>query len=1027
MSRQHHSTESGRRVGPAQRPELPEVDRREFSRLMAASLALAGATTTGCRYWPEQHVVPRITREHHRPPGKAVWFASGFEFRGVVNGLLAKSLDGRPIKIEGNPEHPCSLGGTDVWMQSSILDLYDPIRSRHAIRRPVDRRESAVTGAAAARQMQVVDRSQAEAWLRDLLRQAETKGGRGLFVLTQPHSSLSLERLRRQIRMRFPEVSWHVYDPLDRDNEYQASRRVFGTPLRIDYDFSMFDTVVAFDADVLGLHPAHLKWSRQWADHRVPESPIYSQWICVESTWTTTGAAADRRIGLSPEKIEQLIFGLVDALNGTSTVSLPAELQSVVDTLVERLRRSRLALLAAGEGLSPEAIAAVAYLNHAINPNWKGFTFYEEPLAGAETSVESLQRLTAAIDEDRVETLLILGGNPVFDAPADLEFEQRLKTLAKRGKTTVHYSYYDDETSQQCQWHLPAAHYLEGWADGRGWDGTFTVGQPLIRPLFDGWTLLELHLLLAGSSDDPMSYLRETAASRYRVETDKAWRQLLHDGFAGDSAFATVRPEWQLAGPPQPSSPSTTERCIRFLADRKVYDGRFANNAWLQELPDPITKLTWGNAAQIGPVDARQLGLVDGDWIQILLEDDRSIELPVTILPGQAEGCIGVPLGYGRRSGHIAEGVGVDVQRIRTAGQRYWMPVGNVQRAGRRQRLPMTQEPFTTDEIARWGLQTRVGRQQQPGMLVREATWDAYRRDPKIIDRPVHVPEPAPMFDPPHDFSTPHAWGMSIDLNRCLGCNACVVACQAENNVPVVGPANVLQNREMHWLRIDRYFKGSPGAEAEVVHVPVACAHCEDAPCEQVCPVAATVHDTEGLNAMVYNRCVGTRYCANNCPYKVRRFNYFDYHASDPRAPARPWLDWPDKQTPEEVSELRQLGFNPDVTVRMRGVMEKCTYCVQRISAARIQARVEHQQRLRDSPNVREGEVVTACQQACPTQAIQFGDLNDPQSQVSQQHQGQRSYAMLEELNIKPRTRYLARIRNVPESDDHHSEPERNG
>lgn len=1006
-------------------PDSPWLDRREFSRLMAASLALAGATTTGCRYWPEQHVVPRITREHHRPPGKAVWFASMFEFRGAANGVLAKSLDGRPIKLDGNPQHPCSKGGTNIWMQASVLDLYDPMRSRQAKLRSFQ--SDANEGKDVAEK--AVDRQAAGSWLASQLANFEATRGQGLFVLTTPHSSLSLERLERQSHIRFPDMSWHVFDSFDRDNEFLAARRAFGSPLRLDYDFSQFDTVILLDADPLGLHPAHLKWSHDWAESRRPDADSYPRWIAVESTWSTSGAAADERMGVSPDQLERIVFGLLDRFSNTSKLSLSADERTIVDRLSRVLQQARRPLIIGGERLAPDTLAAVHWLNHTINPSGQGIRYFEEPLARTESSVASMRRLVEAIDRNEVEMLLILGGNPVLETPGDFEFAERLRSLAERGKKTVHWSYYDDETSQLCSWHIPAAHELECWGDGRSWDGTLTVQQPLIRPLFDGWSRLELSLALAGENMDPMAYVRQTAESTLRTGGSKAWRKLLHDGFAADSGLREIQPELRLNINELTRPNAEPSRIVaRFQLDRKVVDGRFGNNAWLQELPDPITKQTWGNAAQIGPADATSYQLVDGDIVRIQFDSDASIEMPVVIVPGQAPGCIGLTLGYGRAFGHIARDVGVDVQAARRSDNRFQSTVTAVEKTGKRQRLPITQEPYTTDPIAKWGLQTRIGPTRQPGTLVRETTWQTYRSDPEVIHRPVHVPEAAPMFDQPHDFSTPHAWGMSIDLNRCIGCNACVVSCQAENNIPVVGPANVLQNREMHWLRIDRYFKESEdGAEAECVHVPVACAHCEDAPCEQVCPVAATVHDTEGLNAMVYNRCVGTRYCANNCPYKVRRFNYFDYHASDPRAPARPWLDWPDQQSSEEVSELRKLGFNPDVTVRMRGVMEKCTFCVQRISAARIQARIEFQKGQREAPLVQDGEVVTACQQACPTQAIQFGDLNDHDAQVTRQHHDRRAYSMLEELNIKPRTRYLARIRNASESEGPADDSKRSG
>ena len=522
-----------------------------------------------------------------------------------------------------------------------------------------------------------------------------------------------------------------------------------------------------------------------------------------------------------------------------------------------------------------------------------------------------------------------------------------------------------------------------------------------------------LSLVGGNPAKDGMVLVRETAKSVFGVDDEKKWNRVLHDGILTNSRFDTVKVQCQTSGINKRGGLQAGDGFeLCFAMDASTYDGRFGNNGWLQELPDPLTKLTWDNAVLISKQDADQKSLSSGDMISIEMEDGNQLsDVPVLIQPGQAIGTITLALGYGRQTGIIASNVGVNAYPIRNSEHRYFANA-KITKTGKFHKLACTQEHHLIDAVGMAGRTFRVGEKAKPGALVRETSLQEHRDDPHGVHENFHVPKAAPMFNQPDSFNSPNSWGMSIDLNSCVGCNACVVACQAENNIPIVGKTNVLQNREMHWLRIDRYFKGEVESP-DVVHVPVACAQCEDAPCEQVCPVAATVHDTEGLNAMVYNRCVGTRYCSNNCPYKVRRFNYFDYHASKPKLPAQPWLDIPDHQPQKEISDLEQMLFNPDVSVRMRGVMEKCTYCVQRISAARISARNDHAKGRRSSSTLADGEVVTACQQACPTQAIKFGDLNDANSKVSKAHHDDRSYAMLEETNIKPRTRFLAKVRNI--------------
>jgi Fe-S-cluster-containing dehydrogenase component len=639
-------------------------------------------------------------------------------------------------------------------------------------------------------------------------------------------------------------------------------------------------------------------------------------------------------------------------------------------------------------------------------------------LAENKTSVEAYTELANGLRGGSVDTLLILGCNPAFDGIADLDLN--LQGSKNRPIMSIHLGLFQDETASHCTWHAPVAHFLEAWGDGLAWDGTYGIQQPLIHPLFAGISELEMLSLTMGKPvKNGLELVRATAREQFAIEADQAWQQLLHDGVLAESQFEPVAPPQAVLPKPESiSSPvaGATGLEFCFVGNSSTFDGRFGNNGWLQEMPDPLTKMTWGNAALISKQDADHFKLKNGDGIAIHLSERAELpEIPVLIQPGQMPGSLTLTLGYGRTAGYIARSVGTDVNCLRTSANRYLGRGATITRTGNRHEIACTQDHFLMDAVGKAGLEFRVGQQGRPGTIVRETSLLKHRQDPHEVHASFHSPKPAPMFDPPSPLNSPSAWGMSIDLNKCIGCNGCVIACQSENNIPVVGKANVMKNREMHWLRIDRYFKGEIESP-DVVHVPMACAHCENAPCEQVCPVAATVHDTEGLNAMVYNRCIGTRYCANNCPYKVRRFNYLDFHSSRPKAPVQPWLGVPDEQPGQEIPELVQMGFNPDVSVRMRGVMEKCTYCVQRISSARIQARNDYAKGNRTSPLPVDGEVVTACQQACPTNAIQFGDLNDKQSIVVQSHHDDRAYSMLEELNIKPRTKYLARIRNVAEA-----------
>jgi molybdopterin-containing oxidoreductase family iron-sulfur binding subunit len=653
----------------------------------------------------------------------------------------------------------------------------------------------------------------------------------------------------------------------------------------------------------------------------------------------------------------------------------------------ERFAAAAAADLAAARGRAlvvagprqPAAVHALAWaLNEALGAVGSTVRLVEDPEGNRDSRLESLTGLAGRLRAGEVDTLVILGGNAAYDAPADLGFAE----LIGRARVSVHLSLYDNETSRRCGWHLPRAHFLESWGDARAWDGTVSLQQPLIEALYGGRTPIELVAALAGEKPaSTRDLVRATPADGSGVPLGEAeWRRSLHDGVVAGSALPPAQVSIQaeavglVAARLGAGVGQATEAV--FLPDASVHDGRFANNAWLQELPDPITRVTWDNAALVGPATAAALGIRHGE-VAAIEAGSRSIEIAVCVVPGVAPGVVGLPLGYGRRAaGPVGDGVGFDTYAIRTTEAQHATAV-RVRGLGRAYALASTQDHHVIDTI---GLEERGRR---VGGLVVEAEWEEYRRDPEAIRRERHEPKPLPLFRE-LEYGGDHQWGMAIDLSACIGCNACTIACQAENNIPVVGKKQVARGREMHWIRVDRYFKGSPETP-ELVFQPVACQHCENAPCESVCPVAATVHSSEGLNSMVYNRCVGTRYCSNNCPYKVRRFNYFNYF--------------------KKVQPVEKMLFNPDVTVRARGVMEKCTFCVQRIEAAKIVAKNERRP-------IADGTIVPACAQTCPTEAIVFGDLRDPSSRVSQLHRHPRAYGLLAELNVQPRNLYLAKLRN---------------
>jgi len=964
------------------------LTRRRFLQLMGASIALAGLA--GCR-WPQETVLPFVSRPDGYVPGVPKRYATFLELAGVAAPLLVTAFDGRPIKVEGNPDHPCSLGAADVFAQASVLDLYDPDRSRAPVQRAGGQR---VTRA----------RADFDAFARDHFAALRRAGGSGLAVLSEATSSPTVLALRARLRAACPAATWHEYEPLSRDAERDGAGAAFGRPARLAPALERARVIVDLDADLLGSHPAALRNARQFARGRRPGAHgEVNRLYVVESAFSQTGTMADHRYATPSRLVQVVAARLAAELFLNLGLPLPAGAEGLRGALAPFLRHPHAApyvpamardllahrgagLVAAGAAQPAAVHALVATVNAALGNVGAAAVYLPDPDdAPRPPHMEAIIDLADALDAGKVDTLVILGGNPAFDGPVDQDFGR----LLGAARTSIHLGLHENETSRLCTWHVPRAHPLEAWGDARAWDGSLGVTQPLISPLFDGRTPAELLSLMV--EEAPLSAHDLTRRTlRGLLGGDDAgfearWRTLLESGVVADSAPPPLAALDGAAAArlatdgldPGVSGPTGPNMELVFARDPKLFDGRFANNAWLQELPESMSRLTWDNAALIGPATAERLGVKDGNVLRLKYRG-RELELPALQVPGVADWSVLVQCGQGRTAaGRVGDGVGGNVYRLRTH-QDPWFDLGlAIERTGRDQLLACTQEHFAIDVR---GMRERGRR---VGDLIREATVAEFAANPGFARHDADE-KPSQLWREPHDYAQGHRWGMAIDLNACTGCNACVVACQAENNIPVVGREQVAKGREMQWIRMDRYFTGS-AADPQAAHQPMACVHCENAPCEQVCPVAATVHSHEGLNTMVYNRCVGTRYCSNNCPYKVRRFNFFNYH--------------------KELGDLEKMAYNPEVTIRSRGVMEKCTYCVQRIEAVKIAAK-------NDRRPVRDGEVAPACAQTCPAQAIAFGDLNDPDSLVAKLHADERAYAVLGELNVRPRTAYLARLRN---------------
>jgi MoCo/4Fe-4S cofactor protein with predicted Tat translocation signal len=963
---------------PSQASEFTDpAGRRDFLKLMGASLALAGVSA--CTRQPVERIVPYVRQPEEVIPGRPLFYATTMTMGGVAQPLLAENHMGRPTKLEGNPDHPVSLGATDLFGQAAVLSLYDPDRSRTILNRGDVKTWGAFLGS-----------------LQSLAAAQIAIKGATFRLLTEPISSPSLIAQIHTLLQAMPEARWHQWDPVY--GVFQG-----GAPAaRTIYKFDRADVVLALDSDFLGFGPASVRYAKDFSSRRrmgTPQDEVNRLYV-VEPVPTVTGSNADHRLALKSRDVHAFAAA-VAAAAGANTAGLPAASGSL-SAEAQKWAAAVGADLASNRGRSAVVAgdhqpAVVHALARAINDalgNTNATVLYAAPVtASPADGAASLAELVADMNAGKVDALLILGGNPVFTAPADLHFADALGKVATR----IHLGLYDDETAELCHWHVPEAHFLESWGDARAFDGTVSLMQPLVAPLYDGRSALEMLAAMNGAPGQTQMELvkaywtkafAESGAGWRRADgqpyanAESFWKNVLHDGFVPSTSIlgggAAVPAAPSAMTPPAPASQSGME--IVFRADPNVLDGRFANNAWLQELPKPLSKVTWDNVAYVSARTAETLdipifrpGNADQPVIEIAYQG-QSVRMPVWVLPGTADDTVVVHFGYGRRrAGRVANGTGVDVFPLRTSTAP-WFDGGAT--------ISLTNEHYAIASVQNHFLME--GRNP-----VRVVTLEEFRANPEAVrEMGPEVPARDMTLYPPDQpiaKDALHRWAMSIDLNACTGCGVCIAACVAENNIPVVGKSQVSRSREMHWIRVDTYFEGDVHAPAGTYNQPLPCQQCENAPCEVVCPVAATLHSDEGLNDMVYNRCVGTRYCSNNCPYKVRRFNFLLYS---------------DFTTPELFAQR-----NPDVTVRSRGVMEKCTYCVQRINHARIDAKTAGR-------DMQDGDIVTACQQACPANAIVFGDLNDPSSQVVKLKAQQRDYGLLEEVNTRPRTTYLAVVRN---------------
>jgi molybdopterin-containing oxidoreductase family iron-sulfur binding subunit len=993
------------------------LSRRNFIKVMGASLALAGLS--GCVIQPPEKIVPYVTAPPDSLPGRPLYYATSYSIGGIAMGLLAKSYEGRPVKIEGNPDHPGSRGATDVRAQASLLDMYDPDRSEK-----MSFRGSASTW----QQFQTQLRSAVDTYRAD--------GGAGIRFLTETITSPTIINQFRQLQAELPNLKWVQYEPVNNDNALSGAKMAFGSPAQAVYHFDKAERILSLDADVFsGFNVGYLKdyaAGKQWT----PDKKDINRLYVVETTSSITGAKADHRLAVKPSQmadVAKAIAQRVGVAGATSTYSQNAQwLDAMARDLGAFKGRS---LVVAGNSASPLVHALANAMNAALGNIGQTVEFVEPFSPGTDKAqLDQLRELMGDIDAGKVKMLVILGGNPTYNTPSDLRLD--LQRIDQKVPLRIYVGSHENETSDICHWHIPEKHYLEAWSDGRAFDGTVSLTQPLIAPLYDSHNISEVVQLFFKENYDKndLDILKEfwqtqnvafaktsaatastaTAAANSTVSPSASpapvataanaatafedrWRKFVHDGIIPNTAGARKSVSVSAGFLSQSQQPAQTGALeVNILPDPNIYDGRFANNGWMQELPKPLNKVTWDNVGLVSPNTAARMGINSGndpnefvggeqgvtfvntkgsnqfsDLVTLTYQDKTIKNVPMWITPGQPDDVITIFMGYGRtRAGRVGNDVGYNVFDARRSDSLDWAP-GNIQKTGETKTVTSTQIHFNME-----------GRD-----LLRSWDLEKYNENPRIgAQENEYDLSMYPYEQHQAVYEKNHRWGMTVDLNNCVGCNACVIACQSENNIPVVGKEQVDRHRMMHWLRIDAYFGGTDINDPEGPHFqPVLCQQCEQAPCEVVCPVHATVHSAEGLNDMVYNRCVGTRYCSNNCPYKVRRFNFLLYQ------------DW---DTPQY-----KLMRNPEVSIRSRGVMEKCNYCTQRIASARIEAE-------KDARAIRDGEIVTACQAACPTDVFTFGDMGDKGSAVAKKKLDPRNYTLLNNLNTQPRTTYLAELKN---------------
>ena len=987
LGREFSDAATGNEAGPS------GLSRRDFVRLMGAATAITGVGLTGCRR-PEAHLVPFAKSAEWTIPGKFLYYASSMPSPVGAVPLIVTTTDGRPTKIEGNPLHPASNGSTDAFAQASVLDLYDPNRSKEITFNSVRS-----------------NRSELDNLLADIRSKAGETAGEGIAVLVGRDHSPTINRLHASISKQFPKLIWVADEAISIRESEAANAASLGAGLKPIYDFQQADVILSMDSDFLNPAAYGLGFSRGFAQRRNPGQKMNRLYVA-ENHFSLTGGMADHRLRVRSSEIGDFaatLAGIIAVKTSDSNLaalskafqsssesmnaSQPGDfekswLNGVADDLISARGRS---IVIAGA----QQTKAVLILTMAINSSIGNLGSTVKAGQTNGNPGPTLEDLCSAINAGSVKTLLILGNNPVHSAPPGLDFPNLLSSIPQ----TLHLSLFEDETSKVCHWHVPAAHYLERWGDSRSFDGTICPVQPMILPLWNGVSTVEILTQLAGEKADGLTAVQTTFNSYSHDSTAGAWNAFLRNGFASGTQWPVVNPAFnqetalaalKTSGSTSPSGDLSGEFEVVFLRSSSVDDGRYAGNSWLQETPDFVTKLVWDNAALLSPADARMLGVKDGDFVKITA-GNRSVQAAALVAPGHADKSVSIALGYGRQgNSHVMEKVGFDAYPLRSSG------------LGFRRGVKVEALPCAPYVFAR----TQEHQNMEGRDIAREGTLETFKKSPGFASemdgeqlKPVSIYPNPPL-------TSDLQWGLSVDLNSCIGCNACIVACQAENNIPVVGKDQVRRGRDMAWIRIDRWFSSADHKEESLEMIPMAvmCQQCESAPCEAVCPANATVHSEEGLNLMAYNRCIGTRYCANNCPWKVRRFNWFDYNE-------RP-LDelYYGPLAPKGMADSLKMSKNPNVTVRMRGVMEKCTFCIQRIEEAKISRSV--QAGASDVTKTPMSVFKTACQQACPSESIVFGNIRDPESPVSKLKDDPRTYSSLSYLNTRPRVTYMARIRN---------------